>query len=72
MPYLDGSAEVGGDLPAVALDAGPDVARNPNELQLTGRFVDAVDPAWGAGRPRRPGARWAPEGWARGTPPRAS
>jgi hypothetical protein len=48
MPYLDGGAEVGGDLPAVALDAGPDVARNPDELQLAGGVVDAVDPGlWG-------------------------
>jgi hypothetical protein len=44
MPYLDGGAEVGGDLPAVALDARSDVARNPDELQLTGGVVDAVDP----------------------------
>jgi hypothetical protein len=44
MPYLDGGAEVGGDLPAVALDAGPHVARNPDELQLAGGVVDAVDP----------------------------
>jgi hypothetical protein len=47
MPYLDGGAEVGRDLPAVALDAGPDVARNPDELQLPGGVVDAVDPGLG-------------------------
>ena len=43
MPYLDGGAEVGGDLPAVALDAGPDITRNPDELQLPGGVVHAVD-----------------------------
>jgi len=60
MPYFDGGVEVGGGFPAVALDAGPD------ELQLTGGVVDAVDP-------RLRGQRgWAPEGWARGTPRRAS
>lgn len=45
--YLDRGAEVGGDLPAVALDAGPDVARNPDELQFPGGVVDAVDPGLG-------------------------
>ena len=50
MPYLDGGAEVGGDLPAVALNAGPDVARNSDELQLSGGVVDAVDPGLGGQR----------------------
>ena len=50
MPYLDGGAEVGGDLPAVALDAGPDVTRNSDELQLPGGVVDAVDPGLGGQR----------------------
>lgn len=31
----------------MALDAGPDVARNPDELQLPGGVVDAVDPGLG-------------------------
>ena len=55
MPYLDGGAEVGGDLPAVALDAGPDVTRNPDELQVCSSpaargVVDAVDPGLGGQR----------------------
>ena len=45
--YLDGGAEVSGDLPAVALEAGPDVARNPDELQVPGGVVDAVYPGLG-------------------------
>ena len=45
--YLDGGAEVSGDLPAVALEAGPDVARNPDELLVPGGVVDAVDPGLG-------------------------
>jgi hypothetical protein len=40
--YLDGSAESGGDLAPVTLDAGPDVARNPYELQLATGVVGAV------------------------------
>ena len=71
MPYFDGGAEVGGDFPAVALDAGPDVTRNPDELQVCSSpaargVVDAVDPGLRGQR------GWAPEGWARGTPRRAS
>jgi hypothetical protein len=41
--YLDRGAEVGGDLPAVALDTGPDAARNPDELQFLGGVVYAID-----------------------------
>jgi hypothetical protein len=41
--YLDRCTKVGGDLPAVALNAGPDVARNPDELQFPGGVVYAVD-----------------------------
>jgi hypothetical protein len=64
--YLDGAAKVGGHLPAVALDAGPDVARYPDELQLAGGVVHPVDPGLGGQgflvRQRLRGLRWDGDG----------
>jgi hypothetical protein len=58
---LTEGAEVGGDLPAVALDTGPDAARNPDELQFLGGVVYAIDTGLG-GRDSSSSGGWADSG----------